>query len=267
MLGALFQIEKVNEDKKERIWVAHLSLTGEDDFHLKETFSYVKNTIGDDTDLDSLGKILFEMDEYEQAHKCYRRMLDETQLASGNAALGLGKACLRCIGTDESLEHLEEALHIRQRLLEHDHADVGECYTWIGALHWYVRKDYDQVLSNLKKVVEIQEATLPSASLALASTYHNIAAAYRCMEQYDLGLEYYRKALEIREKVLPSNHSQIVGTYYNLASLYDSKGNYSKALEYLEKSMDIKRKILPPTHEELILNEDSIRRVKNKMKK
>ncbi|CAF1569716.1 unnamed protein product, partial [Rotaria sordida] len=58
MLGALFRIEKVIEDKKQRIWVAHVSLASEDDYHLKETFSYMKSTIGDDTDLDSLGKIL-----------------------------------------------------------------------------------------------------------------------------------------------------------------------------------------------------------------
>ncbi|CAF0955600.1 unnamed protein product [Rotaria sordida] len=135
MLGALFRIEQVNEDKKERIWVARVSLASEDDYHLKETFSYMKNTIGDDTDLDSLGKILLKMGEYEQARKCYRRMLDETQLISGNAALGLGKAYCRCNEADESLKHLKEALYIRQSLLGEDHADVGECYNWIGDIH------------------------------------------------------------------------------------------------------------------------------------
>ncbi|UJR23856.1 hypothetical protein I4U23_026831 [Adineta vaga] len=65
-LGALFRIEKVAEDKKDRIWIAQVSLASEDDFHLKETFSFMKETIGDDTDLDSLGKILHEMGEYEQ---------------------------------------------------------------------------------------------------------------------------------------------------------------------------------------------------------
>ncbi|CAF3345867.1 unnamed protein product [Rotaria sp. Silwood1] len=111
-LGALFRIEKVNEDKKERIWMVRVSLASEDDYHLKETFSYMKNTIGDDTDLDSLGRILLEMGEYQQARKCYRKMLDETQLASGNAALGLGKACTLCKEADESLEHLQETLRL-----------------------------------------------------------------------------------------------------------------------------------------------------------
>ncbi|CAF3848626.1 unnamed protein product, partial [Rotaria sp. Silwood1] len=94
MLGALFRIEKINEDKKEQIWIAHVSLATEDDYHLKETFSYMKNTIGDDTDLDSLGKILLQMGEPEQAKKCYKRMLNETRLATGRAESGLGLSYL-----------------------------------------------------------------------------------------------------------------------------------------------------------------------------
>ncbi|CAF4364082.1 unnamed protein product, partial [Rotaria sordida] len=108
MLGALFRIEEVIEDKKERIWVARVSLASEDDYHLKETFSYMKSTIGDDTDLDSLGKILFQMGEYGQAQKCYRRMLDDGQLVCGNASLGLGKVCSVNMNADESLKHLKE---------------------------------------------------------------------------------------------------------------------------------------------------------------
>ncbi|CAF0842226.1 unnamed protein product [Rotaria sordida] len=63
MVDALFWIKEVNEDKKKRIWAARVSAASEDDYHLKETFSYMKSTLGDDTDLDSLRKILLEMDE------------------------------------------------------------------------------------------------------------------------------------------------------------------------------------------------------------
>jgi hypothetical protein len=63
MLGALFRIDKVTEAKKDRVWVVYVSLASEDDYHLKETFSYMKTRIGDDTNLDSLGKILLEMGE------------------------------------------------------------------------------------------------------------------------------------------------------------------------------------------------------------
>ncbi|CAF1956356.1 unnamed protein product [Rotaria magnacalcarata] len=266
MLGALFRIEKVEHDKKEGIWIARVSLASEDDFHLKETFSYMKNTIGDDTDLDSLGKILFEMGEYEQGEKCYKRMRDEGKLVCGNAELGLGKIGAMYNNADESLKHLEEALHIRQRLLGEDHGDVGECYTWIGGVHWYVLEDYDGALRNLTKAVKIQEAALPPDSLALAKTYHNLGTTYDLQEEYDLGLNYFMKALKIREKILPSNHPDIGTTYNGIGALYENKENYGKALEYYEKSMGIKRKILPPTHADLKITENNIRILKDKMK-
>ena len=266
MLGALFRIEKLIENRKEQVWVAHLSLASEDDFHLKEIFSYMKNTIGDDTDLDSLGNILYAMGEYEQVRKCYARMSDEAQLLCGNAALGLGKAYARYDDADISLKHLNEALRIRKHLLGQAHADVGECYFWIGQTQWYLQSDYDQALSTLKEAIKIQEKTLSSDSLALARTYQQIATAYYFMKQDDHAINYYTKALTIQQKVLPGNHPEIALTYNSLGCLYQERENYSKALEYFEKSIEIARKTLPPTHEELTRIENNIRQLQDKIK-
>jgi hypothetical protein len=86
MLGVLFRIENIVEDKENVMWIARVSLTNEDDYDLKETFTCMKEKIGDDTNLDSLGKILLEMSEYRQAGKC--------------------------------LKHFEESLHIRKQIWE-----------------------------------------------------------------------------------------------------------------------------------------------------
>ena len=266
MLGALFRIDKVTEDKKEQLWVVHVSLASEDDYHLKEMFSYMKTAIGDETDLDSLGKILIEMGEYDQAQKCYQRMCDETKLLWGTAELGLGKAYLSA-REEESLRHLNEALQIRQKLLDEDHEDVGECYSYIGIIHSFVKKDHQQALSYLKKSIAIQEKTLPADSRALSRTYHNIAATYDCMEEFDSALQYYDKALTIRRKVLPSNHPDIATTYNNIGFVYKGKGDYSKALQYYETSLNIYRMTLPPTHSDFVRTENNIRKLKDKMKK
>ncbi len=267
MLGALFRIDKVIEDKKDRVWIADVSLASEDDYHLKDMFFYMKKTIGDDTDLDSLGKILIEMGEYEQAQKCYRRMLDVGKLFVGNAELGLGKAHLYCKEDDESIEHLGEAMRIRQLALGPDHADIGECYNYIGAVHWYLRKDYDQALSDLKKAVKIQEQTLSADSVIVAKTYNNLATIYGFMEKFDLALDYYNKALNIRQNVLPSNHPDIGGLYHNLGWIHDRNQNYSKALEYFQKSLEITQQTLPPEHPELIRTKNNIQKLQDKMKK
>ncbi|CAF4473984.1 unnamed protein product, partial [Rotaria sp. Silwood2] len=71
---------------------------------------------------------ILKIGEYEQARKWYRSILDYTPLVSENTALGLGKVRNLCKRADESLENLEEALHIRQRLLGQNHADIEVLY-------------------------------------------------------------------------------------------------------------------------------------------
>ncbi|CAF4710470.1 unnamed protein product [Rotaria socialis] len=266
MLGALFRIETVDEDKKEGMWVIRVSLASEEDFKLKETFSYMKHTIGDDTDLDSLGKILYQMGEYEQARKCYKRMLNETKLATGNAELGLGNICSVFKEADDGLKHFEEALKIRQQILGQDHADVGECYSYIGVLNFYASKNYDTALSYLKQAVQIQEATLSSDSIELAETYGSIAVTYSYLNSFELALEYYQKCRVIREKILPTNHPKLAGLYNNIGTIYERNRNYSKALEYYGKSIEISRKILPPEHSTIARTEQNIRTVKDAIK-
>ena len=266
MIGALFRIVNVIENKEEKIWVVSLTLASEDDFDLKELFSFMKKKIGDKTGLDSLGKLLLRMGENEKARKCYERMLDETTLTVGDAQLGLGWAHLRCNNLDESLEHFEEALQIRQHVLGKDHAVVGETYSFFGEVH-LENEDYDQALIDLKKAIKIQEKALPPNSLDLAATYESTGNTYTLMEKYDLALEYYEKSLKIRQITLPSNHPQIAAIYKNIGWMYKCKRNYSEALKYYEESLDISRRTLPPTHPNIIDTEHDIRDLKITMKK
>ncbi len=265
MLGALFRIEKVVEDEEDRIWIARVTLASEDDYHLKEMFTHMKGKIGDDTNLDSLGKLLLRMDESEKARKCYRRMLEETQLAVGDAQLGLGWASLRCNAVDESLEHFEESLQIRQRILGENHASVGESYGFLGEAY-RKKHNYEKALVYLTTAMTIQENTLPDDSLDLAATYDTMANTYTTIEKYDLALNYYDKALKIRKVKLPSDHPQIAAIYNNIGWLHECEENYSKALDYYQKSLEISRKTLPPTHFHITGAENSIRRLKDKMK-
>lgn len=265
MLGALFCIKDVTEDVKDKVWVARVSLAGEDDYHLKELFAHMKSKIGEDTDLDTLGKLLLRMDENEQARKCYKRMLNETQLALGNAQLGLGWASSRCNDLQESLEHFQASLEIRQRLLGADHPDVAEIYSFIGEIYRKMH-DYDEALTYLVKAMEIEERTLPSNSLNLAATYETIGTVYTTIDQYETAVTYYEKVLRIRQTALPPDHPQIASIFLNFGCLFEQQGDYSKALNYYQKSLDIARKTVSPNHRLVVCAQDSIRNLKAKMK-
>jgi len=265
MLGALFRIEKIVEDKKNRMWIARLSLASEDDYHLKETFAYMKEKIGDDTNLESLGKILLEMGEYRQAQKCYERMLKEGQLLVGDAKSGAGWAHLRCQEYAKSLEYIEQALEIRQQVLGESHAKVGDCHRNIGSVHW-AQDNLEKALVSMKKAIEIHEKTTSIDLLNLASTYMNAALIYEDIGEYDSALQYYSKTLKIQQNNLPVNHPDIARTYNNIGALYEQQ-EIEKALVYYQKSFEIQKKILPPTHPEIVLTGNNIRRAKEKMKK
>ena len=265
MLGALFRIEKVQEHENDGIWIARVSLASEDDYHLKEIFAHMKGKIGTDTNLDSLGKLLLRMGENDKARKCYRRMLEETQLAVGDAQLGLGWATLRFKDYDESLELFEQSLQVRQRILGENHPSVGESYGFLGEV--YRKKlDYEKALVDLTKAMSIQENTLPANSLDLAATYDTIANTYTSLERYDAALTYYNKTLSIRQATLPSNHPQISAVYNNMGWMHECEKKYKKALDCYQKALEISRKTLPPTHYHVTGPEKNIQRVKSKMK-
>ncbi|CAF1399979.1 unnamed protein product [Adineta steineri] len=267
ILGALFRIEKVTEDKKDRLWVARLSLASEDDFHLKETFAYMKDTIGDDTDLDSLGKILLEMGEYDQSQKCYERMLHDLQVKMGDCHMGFGKTHFYKKQDEPAIVHLEQAMKVREEVQGSKHTSVGEVYNFIGALQWYSREDYDGALVNLKKAVTVLEEAKPCDFILLSRAYGNMGATYHCMRKHSLALEYYNKCLTIQQCNLPANHPRIAMTYNNLGTLYHAISNDEEALKSYQKSLSINRKILPPAHEDIVRTENNIRDLENFMKK
>ncbi|UJR08217.1 hypothetical protein I4U23_012490 [Adineta vaga] len=266
MLGALFRIEKVTEDKKNRMWIANVSLASEDDYHLKETFAFMKEKIGDETNLDSLGTILYEMGEYRQAEKCYRRMLAESQCVVSDARCGIGRALLKCEEYDESFEHLHQSMTIRKEILGDDHVKVGRCHTNIGAVYWML-DDYKNALIHLQAANTIYNKTSEADHSDLSVLYNRMATTYDELGENNLALEYYNKTLQVQQANLPEEHPDIALTYNNLGCFHSDTGNNCKALEYFKKSLVISRKILPPTHAEVIRTENNIRNIEKKMQK
>lgn len=52
MPGALFYIKNLSHDQNKQLWIATLVLADENNFHLKDTFTHMKQKIGQETNLD-----------------------------------------------------------------------------------------------------------------------------------------------------------------------------------------------------------------------
>jgi tetratricopeptide (TPR) repeat protein len=266
MLGALFRIQSINQDKKRNLWIANLTLANEDDFYLKETFAHLKEKIGDETNLHSIGKILTEMGEYQQAQKCYQRMIYESQLDQSIGYAGLGWADHWLNHYDQALQNFQKSLHLTNQIIPDISEEKGRLYSLIGLVYWR-KKLYNEALTNLKTALDIQQAILPPEHPDILATYNRFAITYSAINDVDMALKYYNKCLNIRLDTLPHDHFDIATSYNNIGWLYNERiGDYNKALEYFQKALTICRKILPPTHRDIIRTELNIKKVNEKLK-
>ncbi|CAF1253016.1 unnamed protein product, partial [Didymodactylos carnosus] len=263
-LGTIFRIEKIIYDKKEQLWIAMVSLASEDDYGLKDLFSHMKHKIGEETNLNSLGKILIEMGQYDTAANYYEQYEKESQIAMADALFGLGFAAYRNKNYDKSLYSQTKALELREKLYSSHHPDVAQCHMHIGNVY-LGKKVYNAALNYYKKALEIQEKTLDDNHPDFDKTYINIAAAHRLRGEYELALEYYDKGLQIQRIHLPSSHYDIGLTYHHIGHAYKGMHDYTKAMEYYEKATHIYRKTLPPSHKYIEQIENDKREIEQKL--
>ena len=86
---------------------------------------------------------------------------------------------------------------------------------------------------NLLKSLDIEN------SIGAATTYINVATAYKAFGEAERSLHLFEKALEIYEKELFSDDSRLGGLYNNFAlSLVDTK-KFSEAYQYYNKALSV----------------------------
>ncbi|CAF4475305.1 unnamed protein product [Rotaria sp. Silwood2] len=258
--GALYRIDKVIEHPQGGFHVVQLSLASENDYRLKEIYDYLKRTINQEYTLDSLGKILHEMGEYQHALKYYDRMMHETQIMLANCHMGIGRAMYGITSYDNALKHYQASLTIRKNEFGESHAEVGMSYGRVGAALCR-QGEMQRSLENLNRATKIQEQTLPPNSLELAETYNTLGLAYFSLNNLQQAVNYFQKTLDIRVQVLPEDHPAIGFAYNNLSQALENDQRYELALSYAKKALTISLKILPQNHPDVERIEDNISRM------
>lgn len=246
MIGALFNIKKVTYDADLKLWVIQAILAAEDDYRLINLLKHMQEKIGEQTTLDTLGKLFLKMGENENAKICYIRYFNETQATLADSYLGMGWSAMRLNNLDESLAHFEKSLEIRSNIYGWNHTTVAECYSFIGEVH-RLRKNNDEALLVFTKAINIQEISEPE-SLRIAATYNSVGRLYASLEDAENALKHLKRVLEIRQKLLPTDHPDFAFIYRDLGLVYDQKGESQTAKEYLERAFQLGSQALPPEH-------------------
>ena len=247
MLGALFYLDELLEDASNSMWIARLSLADENDYRLQETFLDMKEKIGVETNLASLGKILFQMAKYDQVQKCYELMMKHAKLDLSLAHAGLGKAAWGNNDFVRAAQCEQESLNIKLGILPEHHKDLAVSYSRLG--HIYCKQNnHEKALEYLDKAMQVQKRLVPPNPLHLGKTYHRMTMAYIELSKFSLALKYGHKALEIRRNHLPAVHQSIASIHHCLGTLYQKKSEFENAVEHYAEAMEIYRKTLPPHH-------------------
>ncbi len=261
-LGALYRIDKITEDSEEGFHAVQLSLASDTDYRLKDMYDYLKRTINHEYTLDSLGKILHEMGEYQHALKYYDRMMHETQIILSNCHMGIGRAMYGITSYDNALKHYEASLTIRKNELDGNHLEVGISYSRVGAALCR-QGEMRRSLECLNRATKIQEQTLPSNTPELAETYNTLGLAYYTLNNFQQAANYFQKAIDIRLQILPEDHPALGFAYNNLSRVLENDQHYEQALVYAKKALMISLKTLPRDHPDVEKIEENIHRMIN----
>ncbi|CAM4880207.1 unnamed protein product [Rotaria socialis] len=87
MLGSIFRLQNVNRSSDDRVWIVRMTLCSDDEHDLKQIFIDMKDRLlSSEINLQTLGKLLWEMGKPDLTEKYFMRMLE--QLSSDDPLLG-----------------------------------------------------------------------------------------------------------------------------------------------------------------------------------
>jgi tetratricopeptide (TPR) repeat protein len=262
MLGSIFQIKDVTFNQKQNMWMAQLVLCSDDDYALKDIFAYEKKLLGQQPDLVSLGRMLGDMGEYEQAKSVLAQALFESRsdFKAQNCYLMLGAVARLQDDYDISLTNYLKCLEIQLKIQPPDDPYTAQTYSEIADLYWR-KNEHELSLEYSQKAFTI----LPAHHAFRANVYRTMGNVYRDKSVFDSALGHYKKALDIQKRTLPKDHNHIGRTYNQIGVVYELQHDYPVALQCYNDALRILKKTLPPSHEEVERAENHIRDVKDKM--
>ncbi len=142
---------------------------------------------------------------------------------------------------------LQQALAIREQVLEAVHPDIAATLNDLGVLYLTQGK-YQQAEPLLQQAREIREQVLGLEHPATAASLNNLALLYYTQGLYQLAEPLYQQTLAIRQRVLAPEHPAIAKTFNNLALLYRSTGQYVQAADIYQQALNIQEQVLGPHH-------------------
>jgi tetratricopeptide (TPR) repeat protein len=201
MAGSVFRLDNIRDEQNKgvTVHVIKLNLCGDNDNQLRDVLTSMKDEIGQETNLLSLGNILQDLGKLDQAAHFYRCLSAQLPADSFNVAVchySLGSIAHIQGDCDEALrnyQYLLRQLPRSDQLVQYQPHFVGLVYNAMGAA--YERKN--ELNNAVKYYQQALDLLDQNSKLEAAAAFANLGNVYRKQNKFDLALANQQTCLQV----------------------------------------------------------------------
>jgi len=141
----------------------------------------------------------------------------------------------------------QQALSIREQVLNAEHSDVTQSIDDLGLVYYYQGK-YAQAEALWQRVLGVREQMLGPDHPDVAQSLSNLGEIYYLQRKYAQAEALYQRILRIREQMLGPDHPNVAQSLNSLGVIYFNQGKLIEAEALLERALKIREQTSGPHH-------------------
>jgi tetratricopeptide (TPR) repeat protein len=221
-MGTIFRIISVTEENNEDVWTVQLKLSDEEDKHLHNISSIIKQDMAEPyKPLLKLIRIMCRMQYLKEAEHFSLLALEDKSVTSDI--------------------HLLSQVYYQLAIIYKDTKKMNEAKV-------YFKKTLDMKYKN----------DVSPTDPSLANLYTNLGTVYEDMNDYNNAHTYHNLALKALSNAETVNQADLAIKYSNIGSICRKKGYYLEALQNYTNCLDIQLEVLPPDDKKLLVTKNNI---------
>lgn len=208
-----------------------------------ESVKHEKDSLASNA-LKSLGNVLFQQGEFEQAINYYRHALSYNPQHSRNyhsflssiyQNLGISYAMLG--NNDSALIYLKKSINLKEQYLLPDNPKLASGYLNLSRF-LQVNGELTEALDIIDKAEGIYMRLYGDNNIILAPLYLNKGSILITLNDYESALHYHQLAFDLYKMAYDRGEEIFQQLYLNFGVIYNSLERYSESLKYLELSLE-----------------------------
>lgn len=276
MVGTIFQFNGIKYDEQLKCWRVKLKLIDSKSHRLSKLYEKIKEEMGEETNLLTLGALLSNAGDFEHALRIYTRQLLDLIMDHSNLTHQEHEDLIRSLigyaSVQNELGRYDVSLHVFKRAIEYinDYIDIDKRRYYRAEVYYsqsfplLEKGDYLNALKQCKHALRVFIEDFGYENNQVAGCYEIIGNIYAGLgkvdktngnvigqcQHFQTAYLNYKKALKIRKKIHEKapDHPHISATYLHIGELFRDLGRSDEALRYTLKAHDSFIKAFPKSH-------------------